>query len=239
MKNILAKELKIKFVETLNVVDGFAYEAGNPFLITIDSKSFFVFLKNLSPAYFKNSPDVTRVQLPYSEHFSKIFKDQIPFVILGYDVDNDTFVTWNPQKVKERLNAKSNVSLYSRATVQTGVAEEEFRTGFLTNGDKIIVFRRDSLAEFFKTIDSLFAETVVSKPTTVTVSRDEAPDSTYKIKELTDKGLLDAINPLLEKNRVLQCVEICTQFYEGQYPAMTFKDWFTLVNAQYQKLQQI
>ena len=57
-------------------------------------------MKNLSPAYFKNSPDVTRVQLPYSGHFSKIFKADIPFIFLGYDVDTDTVVTWNSKKSK-------------------------------------------------------------------------------------------------------------------------------------------
>ena len=117
MRKILAKELKIKFIEVLNGVDGFSYEDGNPFIIKNGSNRFFVFLKNLSPAYFVNSPDITRVQLPYSEHFTKIFKANIPFVILGYDVDNDTVVSWNPTKVKERLNAKSNVSLYSRKYV--------------------------------------------------------------------------------------------------------------------------
>ncbi len=100
--------------ETLNELDEFSYDDGNPFLIKIGTKQYFVFLKNLSPAYFKNSPDVTRIQLPYSDHFSKIFKADIPFIILGYDVDTDTVVSWNPQKIKERLNAKSNVSLYSR-----------------------------------------------------------------------------------------------------------------------------
>ena len=59
MRKILAKELKIKFIETLSEVDNFSYEEGNPFLVKIGSKRYFIFLKNLSPAYFKNSPDVT------------------------------------------------------------------------------------------------------------------------------------------------------------------------------------
>ena len=79
MRKILAKELKIKFIETLSDLVNFSYEDGNPFLIKIGTKRFFIFLKNLSPAYFKNSPDVTRVQLPYSDHFSKIFKADILF----------------------------------------------------------------------------------------------------------------------------------------------------------------
>lgn len=140
MRKLFAKDLKIKFIETLNELDEFSYEEGNPFLIKIGTDKYFVFLKNLSPAYFKNSPDVTRVQLPYSEHFLKIFKADIPFIILGYDVDTDTVVAWNPTKVKERLNAKSNVSLYSRSSLQENVKDDEFRFGYLSNGERIIVF---------------------------------------------------------------------------------------------------
>jgi hypothetical protein len=239
MRKILAKELKIKFIETLNELEGFTYEEGNPFLIRINSKRYFIFLKNLSPAYFKNSPDVTRVQLPYSPHFSKIFKADIPFIILGYDVDNDTLVCWNPKKVKERLNAKSNVSLYSRESLQSRVKSNEFKSGYLSNGEKIITFKRESLTIFFDNISTLFKEKrgsnegvepeVVNEPVPEYVSE--------KLLELTDRELLQEIKPLLKKNKVLEAVEVCTKFYKGKYKAMTFKDWFKLVNKHYQKVQ--
>lgn len=238
MRKILAKELKIKFIETLSELEGFSYEEGNPFLIKINSKRYFIFLKNLSPAYFKNSPDVTRVQLPYSPHFSKIFKADIPFIILGYDVDNDTVVCWNPKKVKERLNAKSNVSLYSRESLQSKVKANEFKSGYLSNGEKIITFKRESLTIFFENISALFKEKrgsiediepdVVNEPVTDYVSE--------KLLELTDKILLQEIKPLLKKNKVLEAVEVCTKFYKGKFKAMTFKDWFKLVNKHYQKI---
>jgi hypothetical protein len=234
MRNILAKDLKIKFVETLSGIDGFSYEDGNPFLIKIYDNQFFVFLKNLSPAYFKNSPDVTRVQLPFSDHFDKIFKANIPFVILGYDVDNDTGVCWNPSKIKERLNAKSNVSLYSRNSLQSDIKKNEIKTGFLSNGEKIILFRREDLQLFFEKLPALFEENqskfkenedVVSEPIEFFF-----PEKLY---ELTDIHVLNLINPLLEKNRVLEVVEICTKYYQDKFPKMTFKDWFTLVKAIY------
>ena len=158
MRNILAKELKIKFVETLGSVDGFSYDDGNPFLVKIYDNSYFIFLKNLSPAYFKNSPDVTRVQLPFSDHFDKIFKENIPFIILGYDVDNDTMVSWNPSKTKDRLNAKNNVSLYSRNSLQSNIKQNEIKTGVLSNGEKIILFRRENLGLFFEKLPILFLD---------------------------------------------------------------------------------
>ena len=236
MRNILAKELKIKFVETLSGIDGFIYENGNPFLIKIFDKPFFIFLKNLSPAYFKNSPDVTRVQLPYSEHFDKIFKANIPFIILGYDVDNDTVVCWNPSKIKERLNARSNVSLYSRNSLQSDILTNEFKIGFLSNGEKIILFRRESLGLFFEKIPILFEdnqvkiienEDFVSEPNKIMVP--------VKLYEITDVQLLNLLNPLLEKNRVLEAVEICTKYYQDKFTKMSFKDWFALINNLYKK----
>ena len=51
MKQLYKKELKIKFVEILNQIDDFSYEDGNPFFIALGKKRYFIFLKNLSPAY--------------------------------------------------------------------------------------------------------------------------------------------------------------------------------------------
>lgn len=228
MRKLFAKDLKIKFIETLNELDEFSYEEGNPFLIKIGTDKYFVFLKNLSPAYFKNSPDVTRVQLPYSEHFSKIFKADIPFIILGYDVDTDTVVAWNPTKVKERLNAKSNVSLYSRSSLQENVKDDEFRFGYLSNGERIIVFKRENLTNFFDVVFDLFKENAVPKTT-------EAKQP-VTLTEITDKELLQIIKPLLKKNKVLQAVEETSKYYENKHKNMTFRDWHKLVSELYRKM---
>lgn len=234
MRNILAKELKIKFVETLNHIESFSYDEGNPFLIKIYEQKYFVFLKNLSPAYFKNSPDVTRVQLPFSDHFDKIFKANIPFIILGYDVDNDTMVSWNPLKTKDRLNAKSNVSLYSRNSLQSNIKEKEFKTGVLSNGEKIILFRRENLDIFFEKLPNLFIDNQIEIKVKIDVVS-EPPEvlSPVKLNEISDIDVLDLINPLLEKNRVLEAVEVCTKYYADKYPNMTFKEWFELIEDIY------
>jgi len=236
MRNILAKELKIKFVETLNNIEGFSYEENNPFLIEIYDQNYFVFLKNLSPAYFKKSPDVTRVQLPFSDHFDKIFKANIPFVILGYDVDNDTMVSWNPSKTKERLNAKNNVSLYSRNSLQSNIKQNEFKIGVLTNGEKIVLFRRENLDLFFEKLPVLFVDNYIE----VKVKEEMVSESIEilypdKLNEITDLHLLHLIDPLLEKNRVLEAVEVCTKYYQDRFKMMSFKDWFTLINNLYRK----
>lgn len=238
MRKLIAKDLKIKFIECLNELDEFSYEDGNPFLIKIGTKQYFIFLKNLSPAYFKNSPDVTRVQLPYSDHFSKIFKADIPFIILGYDVDTDTVVSWNPEKIKERLNAKSNVSLYSRYSLQAQVKDNEFKFGYLTNGEKIVSFKRDNLINFFDSVKDLFNDKqVIKNPTLVkTVNEPTVEIVANRLFDITDKILLQQLKPLLKKNQVLQAVEITSKYYTGKYKNMAFKDWYKIVSDIYKKM---
>ena len=51
--------------------------------------------------------------------------------------------------------------------------------------------------------------------------------------KITDKNLLIKLHPILSKNKVLEAVEICINFYEGEYLAMTFKDWFKIVKELY------
>lgn len=239
MRKILAKELKIKFIDVLSELNEFSYDEGNPFLIKIRSGRFFVFLKNLSPAYFKNSPDVTRVQLPYSNHFLKILNADIPFVILGYDVDNDSMVCWNPFNVKQRLNAKSNISLYSRESLQSNVKPNEFKSGFLSNGEEIIIFKRVFLPSFFENISILFGDPQlgkISSDCTKIVNEVLTEYVSDKLLDITEEPLILKLKPLLTKNKVLEAVEVCNLYYKGRFETMTFKDWYKLVNKLYQKI---
>lgn len=238
MRKLFAKDLKIKFIETLNELDEFSYEEGNPFLIKIGSDKYFIFLKNLSPAYFKNSPDVIRVQLPYSEHFSKKIKADILFIILGYDADTDSVVSWNPRKIKERLNAKSNVSLYSRYSLQKQVIEDEFKFGYLTNGEKIVLFKRKNLINFFDSIYDLFDIIQTNQTIITTEILNETSEELYinKLFEITDNTLLQQLEPFLQKNQVLHAVEITSNYYSDKYKDMTFRDWYKLVADIYKRL---
>lgn len=231
MRQILPKELKIKFVETLSHLDNFSYESNNPFLVRIGDKSYFVFLKNLSSAAYKKYPDNTRVQLPASNHFTKISTTDIPFVILGYDIDYDVIVSWNPQKVKDRLNTKSNVSLYSRESLQAKVQENEFKTAFLSNGEKLILFKRPMLINFFDNLEQLFLATTNS----LFPEPDVEINHDVKITEILNEELLSTIKPLLENNKVLDAAVIVSNFYKDFHNEMSFRDWFKLVEKYYNK----
>jgi hypothetical protein len=57
-----------------------------------------------------------------------------------------------------------------------------------------------------------------------------------KLLELKDKKIIKLINPLLKNNKVLEAVKICSEYYNGQYNNMTFKDWFNLINSIYKSI---
>ena len=147
-------------------------------------------------------------------------------------------VCWNPKHVKQRLNAKSNVSLYSRESLQSKVKTNEFKSGYLSNGEKIIIFKRANLSRFFDNIHALFKEVVEGNEVVITntISEPLTEYVTDRLLEITDKSLILQIKPLLKKNKVLEAVELCSKFYSGKFKNMTFKDWFNVVNKHYKKM---
>jgi hypothetical protein len=232
MTKLFSKDLKLKFIEPFKNETGYTFGEGNPFLIKLKNKKYYIYLKNLTPAYFKNLPDITRVQLPYNENFKKILEEKTLFFILGYDFEADVFVTWNPSRIKERLNTRNNVSLYSRKSLQEKVKKTEFKISELSNNEKIVLFKRSSLLNFFHEIDGLFGkpEKIKTTPKKKTTSEPIIEYVTDKLQEITDKKLLEHLTPLLKKNQVLKAVEIAANFYSNKYQKMEFKDWYKIVN---------
>jgi hypothetical protein len=112
--------------------------------------------------------------------------------------------------------------------LQENVKDDEFRFGYLSNGERIIVFKRENLTNFFDVVFDLFEENAVPKTT--------EPKQTATLTEITDKELLQIIKPLLKKNKVLQAVEETSKYYEKKHKNMTFRDWHNLVSELYRKM---
>ncbi len=149
-------QLQILFTEAL---DGAAFtliDGLNPFHVEVNGKEYYIYIKNLSPAYFQN-PDVWRVQLPVREEFDEIKDTDVPFILLGYDADNDVYTTWNPVWTKQRLNVAESVSFYSRLSLQQEVqSTKEFKRLSLNNDGEVVAFPRESLRLFFASFKGLF-----------------------------------------------------------------------------------
>ena len=146
IKKISRYTLQQIFIESLEECDSFRIIDGlNPFHIMLNGKELYIYIKNLSPAYFSN-PDVWRVQLPKKEDFDKIKKGDTDFVLLGYDADNDIYTTWHPKWTKQRLNNGESVSFYSRLSLQEEVASSQnIKRLSLNNDGEVIAFPREHL----------------------------------------------------------------------------------------------
>jgi hypothetical protein len=233
MKRLSKEALKRMFCED---VSRFSQCAGteNPFNLTVANQEFHVFIKNISPAYFSNRPDVSRVQLPYSAKFEKILKSSLPFVVIGYDTAKDSYVAWNPIHTKARLNSKANVSLYSRMSFQSRIVSGEFRKFRLKNDELIIGFKGPLLERFFQEYMVLF-ECNDNKQL-------QSSDKTYYDSEnsiLPKEEIMNLIGPLLEKDRVLESVGLLGKHFEGdpRYNSLSFKEWFDVVKLLYASIK--
>ena len=52
----------------------------NPFIFQKGNFKCYVFIKNISPAYYPNYPDNSRVQLPTSDRFKEVIESVRPFL---------------------------------------------------------------------------------------------------------------------------------------------------------------
>ena len=224
-RKIDGSKLLALFTHEMNASRDFSFITGiQPFKISFAGKKYYIY--NISSAYLKNRPDINRAQLPVREEFNFIKQSDIPFVFLGYDEGNDVYVCWNYHLSKQRLNAQDNVSFYSRQSWQNQVKENVFLQENLSNGNKIVLFKRKSVVGFFEQIDTFF-----DVPDTKSDSK--AFDNNDKLYSITDTKLLRKLRPLLSEDNLhmLETVQIVQIFYQESYPKMTYRDWSNLVKA--------
>ncbi|MBP5424364.1 MAG: hypothetical protein J6Y78_18180 [Paludibacteraceae bacterium] len=129
-----------------------------PCRIIIDGNYYNLYVKNLSSAHFSNE-NVWRAQLPADEKFAKMKESSIPFVFLGYDEENDVYATWNPHKVKQRLNEAKYVSFYSRLSAQKSAHDEnKFVRLKLNNEGEVLIFPRMMLSSYLVNMQTYFPD---------------------------------------------------------------------------------
>lgn len=160
-KRLTSNELLMVFEEEMKVSSTFKFvgEAKNPCHIMFEGVEFYVYIKNLSSAYFAN-PDVSRAQMTGVDVLLEIQKTDALFVLLGYDADNHVFAAWNPHVAKQRIGTASSPSLYSRFSWQKEAKEQRFFiTRELKNEGRVILFPKDNLSLFLGNIDVFFPDT--------------------------------------------------------------------------------
>ncbi len=243
-QNIYPETLFQLMLDVLSKSSRFVYIEGvQPFLMSFDGKEYYIYVKNLSSAYFKDRPDTTRAQLPIKDEFNKIKASSIPFVFLGYDQDNDVLVCWNYYTAKERLNEKKSVSFYSRQFFQEEVTSGELLRKTLKNGDEPILFKRKDLELFFTKLDSLFSGqnesskssslsdnilikdkyTAQNPPNPVTING--------KIMKIVEPELIEKLKPIIESNHSFEAMKVAEKYYQGLHSGMKPKDWLALIKG--------
>ena len=231
---ISATELKNNFIDAFKNEKTFSCGQGNPFLIKYKGKEFYVFLKNISPAYYPKYPDITRIQLPFSTHFEKISISNIPFIILGYNSEYATFTGWDPSKIKSRLNNKSNVSLFSRDSFQEKAHFNDFKEHHISNGDKVILFSIKATAIYFNCVKSLFknnqAEQNINE-VKKNKGKTEIHSQSARVEEhIKTPEVLKKINTFKKKNDLIGAVLFCYTKFEREMPGFKIQDWTKVIS---------
>lgn len=105
------KVLMEKFITAIGSYEGFEVLRQDAVCqFKFDGACFYAYFKCISHEGNPYPLEHQRAQLPQRKEFDEIKESSDPFLFLGYDVDNDVFVCWEPHKIKPRLNRKSYVS---------------------------------------------------------------------------------------------------------------------------------
>lgn len=161
MPNLSSKKL-IELLEEVLINSATYRRIGkitNPFHIVFDGTEYYVYVKNLSNAGFKNSPDVWRAQMTGVDILNEIKESSAMFVLLGYDAENDIYATWNPHQLKQRIGTAKSPSLYSRHSLQEQVASTGgFKKQVLNNALEVLLFKRERITDYLVNIAQFFPD---------------------------------------------------------------------------------
>ena len=201
--------------------------------IRIDNNEYFLYFKCVTHEGKTYPFERQRAQLPKRESFEAIKKSIVPFLFIGYDVDNDVYICWEPSKVKPRLNKKTYVSFYSRLSIQRNVVEGEIKENILTNGDKFVLFKSADILSFFQNIDDYFLELkkdekigLVAEPFLDDRGSKKIDGKILDINE--DESLKLLIDSMKDESR-LKIMSVCMNEFGEYYTKMSLSDWHKVI----------
>lgn len=157
-------------------------DSKNPCHIMFEGVEYYIYVKNLSSAYFSN-PDVSRAQMTGIDTLNKIKDTDALFILLGYDSENEVYAAWNPHIAKQRIGTAASPSLYSRFSWQKEAKElGDFITRELKNDGSVLLFPREYISVFLGNIEMFFPDT--SEYVAMGSKRRSGANAAYR--ELTD-----------------------------------------------------
>ena len=232
----LAEQLEMILRESKSIT---ILHSGNPLHFRMSDWDYYIYLKCISYAGNPYPKNTTRAQLPKQDIFDTIKNSNACFMFWGYDIENDVYVCWDPQKAKSRLNDKTYVSFFSRKNIQESVIEGDIQLAKLTNGDKYVLFKSRDAVLFLEHITSYFS--VPIKPMKnvnlkdISIFQNTEEGRLLNVRyDASVKLLIDEMLLSNEQPTVLSIISRCMAEYGEAYSKMGLKDWFAIVNK-YQK----
>ena len=133
----------------------------NPVHFEYEGEEFYAYIKLLSPAYLKGCPNVWRAQLTNHPLLPEIQRSKATFLLLGYDINNKVFATWNPYKLKQRIGTAASPSFYSRLSEQKEVSTQQidFKKLILHNDLEVLIFKPSYMPDFLLHVEEFFLDT--------------------------------------------------------------------------------
>lgn len=210
-------------------------------LLELDGHKYYIYLKCVSHKGKPYPVNDQRAQLPQRPIFDTIKNSDIDFLFLGYDMDNDVFVCWDPLKVRQRLNVKSYVSFYSFRDIQNNVVAGNILPAELSNGDKFVLFKREDVISFFNMIKVHFPRLKESDPNTTEVALltpiETKPSKSQKVEivgflsdvnnDQSVKMLIDSLK-IKDKKR-MEIICNCMNSFGKLYYNMKLTDWKRII----------
>ena len=210
-------------------------------LLELDGHKYYVYLKCIS---HKGNPyplNEQRAQLPQRPIFETIKNSDIDFLFLGYDMDNDVFVCWDPLKVRQRLNVKTYVSFYSFKDIQSSVVSGKILPAELSNGDKFVLFKREDVLFFFNMIKIHFPYLKISSQNITENSKpDVVEHNSSKSQKIEIVGFLADVNNdqsvkllidslMAEDKKRMEIICVCMNNFGKFYYNMKLTDWKRII----------
>ena len=206
----------------------------NPLRIKVGSYYYDVYIKCISGGGAKQySENQTRAQLDSNPSFDVIKKSNDRFLFLGYDIENDVFVCWDPVVIKQRLNKKENVAIWSRKNFQTNALNGEIKKYSIPRNPDLVSFRRCDIYSFIENIEVHFPNMINREPSFFEHDIDcetdsnktnilDSIDTDVSIKLFVDEKIAKNVSTTMIVNSV------AGSFYQ-KYPHMRYGDWSRLL----------
>lgn len=217
----------------------------NPILLQIEDRVFTVFLKPIGDVCYENENESTRVQLPKHPRFDKIKASKRPFLLMGFDLDNEIFTIWNPTATKERLNTRKNLSFYCRLNAQREANNTKLPVRCnLTNGDFLWVLPMGLLAEFLMYIEDYFPLVTVDEygitgdysahaeyEELFRKEVDDVLDEDGRIVAIKNPVVLEELKEACSSGKAFAEYEVLYKYYADKTSIMNLADWARLLNS--------